>query len=239
MPSIKFVHDEYRRRLNRANSKYSSDVKVKQVDSYINEALEIWFENRVDLSEINSNVRNDLRGFEKKDQELKNTKTGTIFNIYEYPADFYKLLRQWAIVSKGNCPDKTMVITIWESDDISEGLRDPNWKPSYEYEETIADEGEQGLYIWHNGEFKIKKVFVDYYRKPQRVAAPSLIKNQESYILGDKVITEDSDLEVDSTYAYRKIIDIAVACTLRDLGDIQDFNSMVQKILFTNNVEKQ
>lgn len=239
MPSGKFVHDEYRRRLNRANSDYSSDISVRQVDSYLNEALEIWFENRVDLSELNSTVRNDLRQFEIKNKEINRVDVNTIFNVYEYPDNFYKLLRQWAVVSKKGCPEKNIVVLIWESDDISEGLRDPNWKPSYEYEETIADEGEKGLYIWHNGEFTIKKVYVDYYRKPNRIAVPSLIKPDGKYTLGDVSVTEDSDLEVNSTYAYRKIIDIAVACTLRDIGDTNDFNSIVQKILFANSVEKQ
>ena len=239
MPSAKFVHDEFRRRLNRANSEFSSDLKVKQVDSYLNEALEIWFENRVDLAELNSNVRNDLRQFEIKNKELEKSESNSIFNIYKYPDGFYKLLRQWAIASKEGCSEKTMIVFIWESDDISEGLRDPNWAPSYEYEETIADEGEKGLYVWHNGEFEIKKVFVDYYRKPNRIAAPTLINPDKKYTIGDLTVDEDSDLEVDSTYAYRKIIDIAVVCALRDIGDIQDFNSLVQKILFTTNVEKQ
>lgn len=239
MPNGKFIHDEYRRRLNRANSEYSSNVSVKQVDSYLNEALEIWFENRVDLSELNSNVRNDLRQFEIKNRSIELVKKDSIYNVYAYPDNFYKLLRQWAVVSKKGCPDKNVIVFIWESDDISEGLRDPNWKPSYEYEETIADEGEHGLYIWHNGEFTIKKVFVDYYRKPNRIAVPSLITPNNYYELGDVKISEDSDLEVDSTYAYRKIIDIAIACTLRDFGDVNDYNSMIQKILFTNSVEKQ
>lgn len=227
---VERLHYGFRVGLNRRNSDFSQHIKTAEVDYYLNTAYEIWFENRVSLFEQNSKARNDLRQFEEKKVVLNCSPRDEKCCFAQYPENLYKLTRQTAKVDKDPCGEKEIVIRIIQTDDISEAFRNPYRKPSYEYEETFAEEAGDGIMVY-KGDFEINSICIDYLRKLTPVAGPSLTKSGSYRNADNQVVSSDVDFEIDSTYVWKDIVDIAVLTALRDISEVQDFQTQLNKIL--------
>lgn len=226
---------EFDRKFDRFVGEDNRRLRIEDKLGVINEALEIYFENRVKLAETNSMVRNDLRALEEKEIILDLVKSQSKFSIYKIPDNSYKILRQRALVEKEPCGKKEIPLIIFQTDDLDNARKSPYWKSSYQWEHALADEGSKGLYVWHENDFRINEVIVDYYRKPNEIHAPSMTSNLEYEDWNGIIRRKDQGLELDDTYSHRKIIDIAVLIARADLGDVRDFEIQLNKIL---NVEK-
>ena len=64
------LQEEYRRHLNRLNTDCEKSVSISDGDAYINEAIDIIFENLVVKFEINDLVRNHLRQLEVSNHKI-------------------------------------------------------------------------------------------------------------------------------------------------------------------------
>ncbi len=214
---------------------YGKNLSVQEIDGFINESKDIVLENFAVRPEFNTLVRNHLRQLEKKNVclECKTTKNKN-YCVMEFPEDFYSLLRQVALAKSSECDEapRELLIHIVQSNKLTEVLKSPNWKPSFEWEETIADEGDEGLLVWHNGEFDIEEVSIDYLKMLPNVYAPSLLADGQEYHNEDgEEVAEDKDLEIDSTFLWRKFVDVALLIAQRDLSDYGEFQTQLNKIL--------
>lgn len=224
---------------NHSNSEYLKKLSAAQRDIYLNEAKDLVFEYLVKAPEINPEVRNHLRQIERKEVKIPcNHVSGKKFAVAKLPTDYYRSLRQYAIVSREGCGDREIAVRTLLSDKLSESLKSPYWKPSYEYEETLADEGEDGIYIWHNDEFTVKYLILDYYRKVRDIAYPSG-EAAGSYVnFNGQTVTQDVDFEIDSTYLWRMIVDVAVLLIKRDNDDVTNFQTQLNTIIFKQNLRQ-
>jgi hypothetical protein len=70
--SIKAIklHYEVKRKLNRINTSYSSNLSVVDLDSALNEAKDIVYENYAAILEKNTTIRNHMRELEVKGKTL-------------------------------------------------------------------------------------------------------------------------------------------------------------------------
>lgn len=236
------LHQEFRRRVNRADSSENSSFDVITIDSYLNEAQDIYYTNRLPLAETTPQVRESLRKAEVKDYctTCKLSKSNNKVCIAELPKDYYRRLRQTAKVSCNDnrgCDDKEITLRIAQSDDISEILKDPFRKPSFEFEEAWADEAEEGLYVYHNNAFTVNRVCISYYKRLPKIATPSLIVPDGYYIDGDGVkITKDQGFILDTTEDWRLIVDIASLLAFRDIDDANNYKLELDKILQINRI---
>ena len=235
MISAKSIQEEYRRHLNRIYADADQRINVIDADGFINEAIDLVFENYAIKFESNSFLRNTLRQLEVKKYKYKPkniTKVDKDTSKINYPDRFYLLTRQSLTACKDDCVDeKNLDLAMLQSSDLNSALRDPNWEPSFEWEQALVEDAGDSLYIYHNCKFKIKEVEIDYLMKPNHIATPSLIKNGASYIKDGKTITSDINFEMDSTFFWRKAVAVAVLLTQRALGDVTDFQTQFQVIL--------
>ncbi len=236
IPATK-LHQEFRRRANRGDSSKNESFEVIDIDSYLNEAQNIYYTNRLSLVETSPQIREEWRKAEVKDycDSCNFYKKDNRICLFSYPEDYYRRLRQTANVSctdSRNCDDKDITLRIAQSDDISEILTDPFRKPSFEYGEAWADEAEEGLYVYHNNAFKVNTVCISYYKKLPKIAAPSLVEPTKYYVDGDGVkVTKDQGFILDSTDCWRTVVDIAALCAFRDITDRDNFQLELNKIL--------
>ncbi len=228
---------EFDRRFDRFASEYKKNLRIEDKMSLLNEAQDKIFENRVSVAEINSEVRNDLRVFEVKEAKLTKIGDKKDFSVFALPSDFYHRLRIKAVATKKDCGSKEIPITIFQTDDLNQALKDDFWKPSYEWELILGDEGDQGVYVWHNGEFSIGSVIIDYYRKPQRLECAFLSKTGSYKNFDDVEINYDSDCEFD-TMIWHSIVDLAVLIARADIGDVRDFKIQSEKYFLKDKLEK-
>ena len=195
----KVLQEEYHRQLNRINAEYNQRISVIDSDGFINEGIDTVFENLAIKFESNSLVRNHLRQLEIKKFTYKPkqiVKVDKDTSKVSYPKEFYLLTRQSLVACKENCSvERVLDLTMIQSSDLNSALKDPNWEPSYEWEQALVEE------------------------------------NGASYIKNGKTISEDINLEVDSTYFWRKAVQVAVLNTKAALGDVQDYNAELNTIL--------
>jgi hypothetical protein len=222
---------EFDRRFDRFAGQNKAKVRLEHKLSLLNEAVQIFFENRVKLAEINSTVREELRPLEEKERKLKIKKHLPEMTIAEYPKDYFQILRATALISREGCPKKIVPVIKMATDDLSRALKNANWRSSFEWEHLIGDEGKEGLYLYHGGDFTVEEVYSDYYRKPAELHAPSMTTKKEYEDWNGVIQKKDVDLELDNTFAYRKIVDIAVLLARTDIGDQKEMQMQLNKIL--------
>lgn len=218
--------NECRRKIHRINSRFSNQVTQPMLDEYINESLIVWFRNQAAKFEINSEVRNNLRQFELKGVNLDFEDKGDRI-VAKYPKNYYQLTNQ-EIIGSRSCGKKGIRVRIVQSGKLRDALRDPYWSPSFEWAETLGDESEDGLNIWHNKEFKVERVIIDYLREPKEFRCPSLMK-EGSYKIGNKIYSKDLPLEVDKMRS-NEISDLVALFVSRDLSDGQEYQAQSDKI---------
>lgn len=227
------LHSEFTRRFNRINSGSQRFISPPEIDLFLNEALEIFFENRVALYKTSDLAREELGPLEEKNICFTCQKFDSRSDYFTLPEKFYKLLRVEAFIKCDDCPELAAHTQIITNHDIAEALTDPNWKPSYNYKETFAEMSGDKIITYHNNAFDITKVCIDYIRRPNRIYAPSLSFNG-SYIDGSgDIISVDSDLELKTD---RKIVDLAVLIASRDILDVEEFQTQLEKILQTERI---
>ena len=231
-------HKDCRRKINRINSNFSKQVSVPDLDEYINEALYTWFRNNSAKVEINSETRGDLRQFENRGVALDFKEKDDKKSIYELPKDFYKLLNQRLKASidcgkahleecKG-CIGRDINIRIVQSGEVNDLIEDPYWGPSFEWQETIGDDSESGLHVWHNNKFNIDSVIIDYLREPNEVRTPSLMK-EGYYTIGKNKYSKDKPLELSPIRAH-EVSDLVALFVARDISDSDEFQTQINKI---------
>jgi len=224
MIPAKIMQEEYRRGLNRINTSYEQNMGVIDADAFINSAIDAVFENIAIKFERDTLMRNHLRQLEVKKKKLKAKKVDKDTSKVDYPENFYMLTRQFAKACKEGCTEERVIdLYMIQTSDLSQSLRDPNWKPSFEWEQALVEDAANSLLIYHNCEFDIKEVEIDYLRKPKHIATPSLLQTGCDYVVNGKTITADINFEIDSTALWRSIIRVAIVMTLVAMGDPIDY----------------
>jgi hypothetical protein len=218
MISASLMQEEYRRQLNRVDAAHGSRVPVIEADGFLNQGIDIVFENLSTKFQLHSTATNHLRQLEEKRVKLKPKKFDKDSVYIDYPSNFYLLTNQFVKACRKDCDtERVLDIYIVQSSDLNQSLKDPNWRPSFEWEQTIAEQAGNSL--------------IDYLRKPNHIATPSLLQDGTSYVKDGKTITSNIDFEVTSTFFWRKAVEVAVLLTLTSLGDNMDYQAELSRIL--------
>lgn len=226
------LHYEVRRKINRINSDFSKSISVPDLDAYINEAKDLVYENFAVVFERNTTVRNHLRQLEVNNKCLACKNDAEDSCIVEYPKDFYRLTRQIAKATTDGCDsERELIIHITKQDKLSESLKDPYWDPDFFYEETLGDDEETGLRVYHNGKFDVKEVCISYLKIIPDIAAPSLVSSGSYTDPEGNTVSRNVDFIVDSSFLWRKIVDVAVLGIQRDMSNVNDYQTQLQNIL--------
>lgn len=222
---------------------YSFDVKfdrfsgerkknINLVDKLylLNEAQLIFLEWKSRLFELNSEYRDILKPLEVKEYELKRKFSGDGYDVFEFPEDMYRSVREYVILRRDDCGKKRVPLIHVRSDKLEYFLKSPFWKPSYKWETVIGDEASDGIYVWYEDGCEIEKVVIDYIRYPAVMQAPSLREGGQYIDWNGKLVTNDVDCDFNDNDA-RKIVDIAVLLARSNMGDVRDFEVKLKELL--------
>lgn len=229
------LQSEVRRRIQRLNTDYSKKLTVPILDQMINEALQISVKNSLILFEVRDDIAVNLEPLMVRDKVLpvvlQNGKVQA-----ELPSDQTKILRILAKASKPKCDEKVLIVRRIQHQKLSEALRSPFLKPSFEWEETIGLlNTNKKLDVYQDG-FSISEIMIDYIKKHPRITTASLAEDGQYEDADGTIINEDAGLLLDSADQMRVICDIAALIAMRDVGDSQDYQTQLNKILFTQNL---
>jgi len=221
--------NDFKRKYNSFNTGSGKDLYNSDIVNVLNEAYEIYIENTSKLAETDNYYRDVLRQLEIKRFKLKPKKLGDGVYYFEYPENLYKRLNQIAITSCKNCSEKKNIIPrIVQSDDLYEALSDPYRKPDFYWEQLLADDAQNGLYVYTENNLDVDYIYIDYIRKINPIKSATTEDCKDSYIdRNGNVVNENYDFDIDSRYIARKVVDIAIIIASRDT---RDYNSLKTQI---------
>ena len=238
----KLIYD-VERKINAVDSGRMNDYRIVDLVSFVNDAYELTIEHLIAEKDQNETIRNHLRPLLIPNVELDciQSDSNCDFCLVKYPDDFYESVNISAEVGKDCCPDiKRFPLTKPQGDDIVEAIRNPYRKANFYFEQLPSYESTDGLRVYHSNELEVKKVFLDYYRKIERIEAPSLVECEDHIYKNwdGQLIVNDVDFEIGSTYLNRKITDVAALLIHNASTDYIAFNEKLKEILQINNLHK-
>jgi hypothetical protein len=238
MISARKLVADTRSKINSIDTGSGQAFSVIDIVRALNDAYEIVVENNIKLADTNSMARDNLRKLEIKNYSLKIENRGDHY-FAKYPADLYKRLSHVAVAKCDQCENtKRIIPRIIQSDDLHEARRNPYRKADFGWEQLIADEGGDGLYLYTDKAYGLKKVIIDYYRKINYIEVPSLAEcNDYEYAdYDDRIIKEDVNFDLDSTYIARKVSDIAALLLKTDVNDKESVSLRIQQMSVTDKI---
>ena len=239
MISARKLVADTRSKINSIDTGSGQAFSVIDILRALNDAYEILVENNIKVTDVNSEARDNLRKLEIKNYELTLEPRGDYY-FAKYPDNLYKRLNQVVIAKCDQCEDiKRIIPRIVQSDDLHEARRNPYRKANFGWEQLIADEGGDGLFIYTDKAYGLEKVIIDYYRKIKYLEVPSLAEcnNYEYADYDDRVIKEDVNFDLDSTYIARKVSDIAALLLKTDVNDRESVALRIQQMSVTDQIK--
>lgn len=224
--SIKAMHYDVKRKLNKVDSQQYKNLLVPEIDVALNEAYGLFIKMiafprfRTQLGfEKSQRTIDDIRPLvnEQEDAENQFIVEG---NRVPLPEDYVFYLSSHLVAKKNNCESVKIRPTFVQHDDDAEG--DFHHKSSYEWRTINARFNSYGVRFENDGSFEIEKFCLSYVRKPK------YIHNAEDFREGGYIspsgdlLTGFENCELpDHTHA--EITDIAVMLLTGELKIPVDF----------------
>lgn len=233
MTGVGLLHDEIQRGLNKINNTYKKKLAVIDIDGYINKSISFIQENYSSILERNKVVASRLRELEVPYYKLDPQVNKDLFKSYNLPKDHYMTLAVYPFINKDKCAKSSVTASYIKHFQIKECLNNPNCKPSFNWRETVYNETKNEINIFHNNEFDVVELYIDYLIKIPNVHYVS--GTTGPYILSDNTtIVEDHNLIIDDPVLINKICELALHFIKRDLDE--NYQTTIESILFTNKI---
>lgn len=204
-------------RLNKLATNAHQEIPLENKIIEINNA-----QNALILNKVSSNnvYKLGLDAFKKRYQDLENlienfdshklTPQLTDKRLNQYSVEINKLVNymfyidSYAVADKEECKNRVLATNadLIKHADLQLLLKDSNYKPSFEYQETIIDISSDKIHVYSDGTFVPKELYVSYLRYPKKV-------DKEGYVNFDdsESVNQDSELEA---YLKNELLDIVV-----------------------------
>lgn len=205
-------------RLNKLATNIHQEIPVE--DKII--ALNINQDKLVKLKiDVNNVHKLGLDSFKKRYQDLQ----FLVENFEDHPLDLIftdKYLNKWIakldtvspqymfyldsylLADKKTCENRVIACNpeLIKHTDIQLLLKNNNFKPSFEYQETIIDISSDELHVYTDGTFTPKKLYLSYIRYPKRI-------DKAGYTKLDGSLSADQDCELEA-YLEDELLDLTV-----------------------------
>lgn len=124
--------------------------------------------------------------------------------VNEITPKFMFYLDSYLLADKGTCLNHIVYANgeLVKHSDITTLLQNSNYRPSFEYQETIVDISSDELHYYTDGTFTIKKVYLSYIRYPKDI-------DIAGYVNFDGEDSTDVACELED-YLEDELIDIAI-----------------------------
>lgn len=117
---------------------------------------------------------------------------------------FMFYLDSYLVADKGGCTDRVISCNpdLIKHADIQLLLKNNNFKPSFEFQETIVDISSDELHVYTDGTFTPKKLYLSYLRYPKQI-------DKAGYVKFDGTDSTDQDCELED-YLKDEILDLTI-----------------------------
>lgn len=206
-------------RLNKLASNAHQEIPLENKIIALNEGQIKLIKTKVDGNNI---YKIGLDGFKKRYQDLQflieNPEDHSlvpvlsdkylnkyIVDITALSPEFMFYIDSYLIADKEECTNRVIATNadLVKHADITLLLKDSNFSPSFEYQETIIDISSDELHVYTDGTFTPKVLYTSYIRYPKKI-------DREGYINFDGTDSVNQNCELEA-YLEDELLDIVVA----------------------------
>lgn len=203
-------------RLNKLSTNSHQQIPLEDKILALNEAQIKIIKTKVDPNNI---YKIGLEGFKKRyqdlqflvenpeDHKLTPVLSDSYFNKYiaktkDLDPKYMFYLDSYAIANKGQCLDRIIYTNadLVKHADLTLLLTNSNYKPSFEYQETIVDISSDEIHVYSDGTFEIDALYISYIRYPLKI-------DKAGYVNFDGTDSENQDCELED-YLKDEILDL-------------------------------
>ena len=238
MASIREMHYDFKKKLNKIDSQQNRNLLIPEIDWVLNEAQNLY----VDLIaqpkyksqlgfEKNQRTTDDIRVLVVNDQHSslsKGNAPGT-YNL-SIPADYRYFARAYVMISKDTCKNKKARVSIREHDDIFEESKFD--KSSFEWRVVNGLFIDKGIKLHTDETFTIDDAYLSYIRNPRRIHNAQDFRVGGYKLPSGELLTGSVDCELPE-YTHRIIVDLAVLITTGEINP-SDYQFKMAKIDLNN-----
>ena len=219
--NIKNMHYDFRTKLNRIDSAQYRDLKVPEVDRKLNEAINLFIllvafprvRNQFGFETTQRTV-DDIRVLVNDDRNITVKEQKDEYTIYNLPVNYLYFLSANATASRNDCQKQRMDVTVIKHDNRSRSRE--FYKSDFEWRELNISFQEDGINVYHEGEFTIDKFTLDYIAPHPYVHYAEGFEGGQYTLPDGEVLTGHVDCILpDITHA--EIVDLAVLLATGDL----------------------
>lgn len=224
IPTVELLHD-FDVRLNKLSTNEGQYIPVEEKLRIINEAIINLIKQKIGKNNV---YRLGLDSFKKRYRDLDvlittNTLSGFKLddaNLNSYYVDITSLnpplmffIDGYVIANKGNCQNQPLYLSniSLPHSDITLYLQNPNYKPSFEYQETFMSISNNKFIVYTDGTFNIDYASIIYLKYPNKISV-------EGFVDFDGNESQNVDCELEY-YLKDEILDLAVSRAAGYLGD--------------------
>lgn len=144
-----------------------------------------------------------------KDHELSLSLTDKKLNLWEadistITPSYMFYIDSYVMADKGKCKDRIIYVNrdLSKHADISILLNNTNYKPSFEWQETFSVISSDSIWIFSDGTFTPKNLYLSYLRYPKYI-------DKEGYVKLDGSESKNQDCEL-KNYLEDELVDLTV-----------------------------
>jgi hypothetical protein len=240
--TIKDMHYDFKRKLNKVDSQSQRNLLVPEIDWVLNEAQEVF----IDL--IAEPRFEGFLGFEKNQKAIDDLKSLVVNNELQLltdngdgtfsvplPDDYRYYLNSHVKATKGVCEERRLDVFIKRHDSLFE--KSPFDNSSFDWEVVNClfvgnGNNTSSLKIFTDNDFVVNKFFLSYLRKPLYMHNAQDFNNNQYKLPNGTLLTGTQNCELPE-HTHREIVDIAVMIVT---GDIQapDLQQRILKVNLNN-----
>lgn len=155
-----------------------------------------------------------------KEYQLRGTNKADYFESIDMPQDYMRYNRIECKASTPLCTGKRMKVSIIEDSNLDDYLKDYNKSPDFDWAQTFAVIKGGKVRIYTDGRFKVKDVFLSYYRYPLDISLSGCQTFEDDF-----PSNVDPELKKDLV---ELIIDDAAAIIAGDIDNINQLSRLTQ-----------
>lgn len=236
--TVQDMHYDFKSKLNKIDSQQYKNLKIPEIDRYLNEACGIFIkliaEPRISNHlgfEVNQRSIDDLRTLVKSESitpllTISEPEPVALTADVTIPEDYMFYISSEAIISKNGCDDRRATVHIRQHDDNFQ--ESPFDSSSFEWKEVNALFEGNKLKLYLNS-FSVKKLNLKYIRKHAYIHYAQGFQPGGTYTLPSGIVltgTQDCELP---EHTHAEIVDIAVLIATDNL-QIPDYQIKQAKL---------
>lgn len=169
------------------------------------------------LDKRNEDAIREMAPLLKYSESLELKEETEKYNIYERPSNFFDLSNVFIKASKGACSAEDFMLDEIKTENLHIRLNDVNTKPSFKARESFYHLLENGVSVYHQGDFEIDDVKLLYYIQMPDVDIEGYIKENGEPSQNINPIVDDKTVN--------KILQMMAVFYVTSSGDLNSYQA--------------